>query len=151
MKIYLAGSFKNIFNCRGVGELLRAHFSSVYVFCDAEEDAYRESMAVREGGREKTMTMIDAVHDATVNNIYQANRLALDWCDAVIVLLPCGKSAHLEAGYVIGKGKPAFVIGEPILGEWDAMYCMLNGVFPMTNEGFVGLVNALRECERQRN
>ena len=31
---------------------------------------------------------------------------ALVWCDLLVLLLPCGKSAHLEAGWAVGAGKP---------------------------------------------
>jgi hypothetical protein len=34
---------------------------------------------------------------------YQADRAALDQCDTCILLLPCGKSAHMEAGYICGQ------------------------------------------------
>ncbi len=33
------------------------------------------------------------------------DRAALDWCDTCMLVLPCGRSAHLEAGYAAGQGK----------------------------------------------
>lgn len=33
------------------------------------------------------------------------DRAALDWCDTCVLVLPCGRSAHLEAGYAAGQGK----------------------------------------------
>jgi nucleoside 2-deoxyribosyltransferase len=42
----------------------------------------------------------------------------MQWADAGVLLLPCGRSAHLEAGYFVGSGKPLFVLladGEPEL------------------------------------
>jgi len=49
--------------------------------------------------------------------------------DAVVLVLPSGKSAHLEAGFAVGRGKPVYVIGELRDGDWDAMYCMCNDIF----------------------
>lgn len=39
----------------------------------------------------------------------------LDWhgmneADCGVLVLPCGRSAHLEAGYMAGKGKPVFTL-----------------------------------------
>jgi len=34
----------------------------------------------------------------------------LDWADTCVLVLPCGRSAHLEAGYSIGHGKDTFIL-----------------------------------------
>lgn len=38
------------------------------------------------------------------------------------MVLPCGKSGHLEFGWAIGKGKPGYILfdGEP--ERYDVMY-----------------------------
>jgi len=39
-------------------------------------------------------------------------------CDACVLVLPCGRSAHLEAGWFVGAGKPLHILltdGEPEL------------------------------------
>jgi nucleoside 2-deoxyribosyltransferase len=47
---------------------------------------------------------------------------ALEDCDACVLVMPCGRSAHLEAGFAIGAGKPtAILISE---GEPELMYKM---------------------------
>jgi nucleoside 2-deoxyribosyltransferase len=35
---------------------------------------------------------------------------ALDECDACVLVLPCGRSAHLELGYAIGRGKHGIIL-----------------------------------------
>ena len=48
---------------------------------------------------------------------------ASDWqamvdADVCVLVMPCGRSAHLEAGYFVGAGKPLFILladGEPEL------------------------------------
>ena len=32
--------------------------------------------------------------------------------DAFVLLMPCGRSAHLEAGWAIGQGKPTCILFE---------------------------------------
>ena len=47
---------------------------------------------------------------------------ALRWCDACVLVMPCGRSAHLEAGYAIGAGKPTAILLSD--GEPELMYRM---------------------------
>lgn len=46
---------------------------------------------------------------------------ALEWCNACVLLLPSGSSAHLEAGWCAGRGKPT-VVYCPELREPELMY-----------------------------
>ena len=54
------------------------------------------------------------------------------WADACVLLLPCGASAHLEAGWFSGAGKPVAVVA-PEIREPELMYkCFDNdGVTPL--------------------
>jgi nucleoside 2-deoxyribosyltransferase len=47
---------------------------------------------------------------------------AMQHADAGVLVLPCGRSAHLEAGYFVGAGKPLFVLLSE--GEPELMYLM---------------------------
>lgn len=48
---------------------------------------------------------------------------ALRECEACVLVLPCGRSAHLELGWAVGAGKKTCVLElEPI--EPDLMYAM---------------------------
>lgn len=52
-----------------------------------------------------------------------------DWeammhADTGVLLLPCGRSAHLEAGYFIGARKDLFVVLHPDKFEPELMYKM---------------------------
>ena len=44
--------------------------------------------------------------------------------DGVVLVLPCGRSAHLELGYAIGAGKPTCILLAP--GEPELMYRAAN-------------------------
>ena len=37
---------------------------------------------------------------------------ALEDADAVVLITPCGASAHLEAGWAVGAGKPLYILTE---------------------------------------
>lgn len=53
---------------------------------------------------------------------------ALDWCDTLVLVMPSGRSAHIEAGYAVGRGKQVFVLLNPEGHEPDLMYLMCDGI-----------------------
>lgn len=53
---------------------------------------------------------------------FGSDMAALDWADACLLVLPCGRSAHLEAGYARGCGKPTAIYLHD--GEPELMYRM---------------------------
>jgi nucleoside 2-deoxyribosyltransferase len=57
------------------------------------------------------------------------DRYHLDRCGVGVLLLPAGRSGHLELGYMIGQGKPGYILmqGEP--ERFDVMYCLATRVF----------------------
>lgn len=48
----------------------------------------------------------------------------MNWADCCVLVLPCGRSAHLEAGYFAGAGKPVYVLLAD--GEPELMYRLVN-------------------------
>lgn len=59
-------------------------------------------------------------HDLA-RNAFQRDSRALEWCDGCVLVLPSGMSAHLEAGWCAGRGKPV-VVYAPELREAELMY-----------------------------
>lgn len=52
---------------------------------------------------------------------------AMESCDACVLVLPCGRSAHTEAGWFAGKGKKVIVY-IPEKQEPELMYKLFSGV-----------------------
>ncbi len=52
---------------------------------------------------------------------------ALRAAEAIVLVLPCGRSAHLEAGWAAGAGKPVFVYA-PYACEPELMYLMAQAI-----------------------
>lgn len=48
-------------------------------------------------------------------------------CDTCVLVLPCGRSAHTEAGWFAGKGKKAIAY-IPIKQEPELMYKLFDGI-----------------------
>lgn len=62
-------------------------------------------------------------------HVFKFDKFHLDRCDAAILLLPAGKSGHLELGYMIGSGKPGFILMDKEPERYDVMYNFASGVF----------------------
>lgn len=75
----------------------------------------------------------DGLRGYAAQHVYEYDRFHLDRCDLAVLLLPTGRSGHLELGYFIGKGKPGFILLEPESERWDVMYKFATAV--VNNEG----------------
>ena len=60
----------------------------------------------------------------------------MHWCDVGVLLLPCGRSAHMEAGFIKGIGKPVYVLRENE-DEPDLMHLIFDDIV----ENMVALLN----------
>lgn len=50
---------------------------------------------------------------------------ALEWADTCVLILPCGRSAHTEAGWLAGKWKKVIVY-IPEMQEAELMYMLFD-------------------------
>lgn len=62
---------------------------------------------------------------------FKADLDALEWTDACVLVLPCGRSAHTEAGWMAGRGKKV-VVYIPEMQEPELMYKFFDGVVSNT-------------------
>lgn len=129
MKIYLASSFRHVNEVRVLADKIRFYNHDVYCFCDEKETAFRLSTKIRENDRYQQFTPKSALKNGDVFLLGLENWNKLVDADIVIVALPCGRSAHLEAGWAKGREKKVYVYGPMVVGEFDAMYVMVDGVF----------------------
>lgn len=52
---------------------------------------------------------------------FASDHAAMEWADAVVMVMPCGRSAHLELGWACGRGKLALVL-QTAAAEPELMY-----------------------------
>lgn len=67
---------------------------------------------------------------------FASDMCGMNWCDVGVLLHPCGRSAHLEAGWLAGRGKPVHLL---VLEECepDLMVLALNGQFYTSIENLI--------------
>lgn len=97
MKVYVASSWKN-----------EVYPDVVKVLCRAGHDVYdfrRQGVSDSSPVEMASGQLLDFLNEPKIRSIFQNDMDALVECDAVVCVLPCGRSAHLELGYGIGAGK----------------------------------------------
>lgn len=62
-------------------------------------------------------------------HIFEFDKHHIDRADIGVLICPAGKSAHLELGYMLGKGKKGYILLEDSCDRWDVMYQFADGIF----------------------
>jgi len=126
--IYLIGSLRNP-KVPEVAAKLRADGHDVFddwFAAGPEADDYWKKYEQERGHNYK-----EALAGYAADHVYKFDKHHIDRCDIAILMLPAGKSGHLELGYAIGKGKNGYILfddGVPA-DRWDVMYLFAKAVF----------------------
>ncbi len=121
MKIYLASSWKNKEKVRELAESLRAALGFIevddftdpslgrFVFSwDELEDEYK-NIPGKVVPSSSYANAIKFLEDDRAQKAFVEDVSRIDWADVLILILPCGKSAHMELGYAAANGKKIIV------------------------------------------
>ncbi len=129
MTIYLIGSLRNPVVPK-VGNILRAEgfevFDDWYAVGPEADDKWREYEQAR--GR----TYPEALQGHAARNTFTFDKRHLDQADIAVLVAPAGKSGHMELGYVLGTGRPGYILlDDP--ERWDVMYQFATGIAVSTD------------------
>lgn len=127
-RIYLASSWRNEEQPHLV-TMLRNNGHQVYDFRNPPSKAGFQWKDMDKDWQswtaEKYVELLEGTPDASFGFI--ADYRAMQWADTCVLALPCGRSAHLEAGYFNGANK-RLLIYMPKLEEPELMYLMANKI-----------------------
>jgi hypothetical protein len=74
-------------------------------------------------------------HPAAVRG-YTLDYQAMQWADTCVLLLPCGRSAHLEAGWFAGAGRRLIIMLAP--GQEPELMYKLAGSICVSDDELLG-------------
>lgn len=137
MKLYLIGSLRNP-AVPSTANLLREAGHEVFDDWYAAGPEADDMWKAYEQGRGHSYTQALSGHAAA--HVFEFDKKWLDWADGCVLLLPAGRSGHLEFGYMIGKGKPGYILLPDDHDRWDVMYKFATKVF----DNLVDLQHTLR-------
>jgi len=111
MKIYVASSWRNDIQPVVVEEL-RKLGHEVYDFKNPEpgNHGFHWSEIDPDWKNWKHIDFVKALNHPIANKGFKLDMDALQECDACVMVLPCNRSSHLEAGYAIGANKPTVIM-----------------------------------------
>ena len=127
-KIYVASSWRNHFQ-PAIVVTLRSMGHEVYDFRNPTEGNNGFSWSDIDPNWENWTT--DEYKKALEHPIAKAGFKhdfdAMKWADTCVMVLPCGRSANTEAGWMKGAGKEVYVF-QPLKQEPELMYKIYDGI-----------------------
>jgi hypothetical protein len=136
MIIYLIGSLRNPL-IPDIGNALRKAGHDVYDdwFAGGREadDEWQRYEGVR--GREYLI----ALRGWHAKQVFENDLTHLERCQAGLLVLPAGKSAHLELGWLLGQGKPGYILLDDrkpqLTPPWNWLLGLYEGEGTITRNG----------------
>ena len=122
MKVYLIGSLRNP-EIPKLADYLRDKMETgTEVFDDWYAAGPEADDKWMEYEKNRGHSFVQALDGHAATHVYEFDKTHLDSCDVAVMVMPAGKSAHLELGYCAGKGKRTIILmnGEP--ERFDVMY-----------------------------
>lgn len=129
-RIYVASSWRNEIQPRIV-EFLRFAGHTVYDFRNPREDNHGFSWKeIDPEWEEWTFTEFRGALDTEIaSDGFALDFEAMKRSDTCVLVLPCGRSAHLEAGWFVGSNRELHIyVPEAYPWEPELMYKMADGL-----------------------
>ncbi len=128
--IYLAGALRNP-QIPLIANQLRQDghrvFDEWYAVGPEADEKWRE-YSIQRGH-----TYIDALASHHARDVYNFDRNHILSNDTMILILPAGRSGHLELGFASGKDKDTHILLDQEYDRWDVMYLFANHIWSDIN------------------
>ncbi len=125
LKIYVASSWRNL-RQPTVVTVLRKEGHHVYDFRNPGPGQHGFSWSEIDPNwkRWTPAEFREALQHPAAKRGFGFDMRALASAEATVLVLPCGRSAHIELGYAVGAGQRTFVLCDSTLDEAELMYLM---------------------------
>ena len=139
-KIYVASSWRNEFYPEVV-EALRRAGHEVYDFRNPRsgDEGFKWSCVAENYMEWSPQEYREQLEHPKAVRQFDNDIKAMEACDTCVLVLPCGRSAHTEAGWFAGRGRTV-VVYIPVRQEPELMYKLFSAVCCSMDE----LVEALK-------
>ena len=133
MEIYVASSWRNEKQPEVV-KTLREHDHEVYDFKNPRDsdNGFHWSEIDKNWQKWTPEQYIRNLSHPIANDRYMKDLNAMLWADACVLVMPCGRSAHLEAGFFAGASKTLVILVDS--GEPELMYKLADKVCTTMDE-----------------
>lgn len=141
-RIYLIGSLRNSRVPEVAAELRQAGhdvFDDWYSAGPEADDYWRDYEKNR--GR----SYKEALAGKAAKHVFEFDRDNLVESAVAVLVAPAGKSAHMELGFMAGKGRDTYVLFDDEPERWDIMYQFATGVCTSVEDLLKELDNGKRD------
>jgi hypothetical protein len=140
MKIYVVSSWRNPYQ-EQVVDALRSKGHQVYDFKNPPNGSGGFSWSEIDDNwiNWSTDQYVNALDHPISIAGFNSDFDGMKWADLCVMVLPCGRSANTEAGWMKGAGKIVLVYS-PVVMEPELMYKIHDGIFGDIN----ALINAIK-------
>lgn len=127
MKIYVASSWRNSYQPEVV-QALRDNGHEVYDFRNPKPDnnGFHWSGIDPKWKEWSQAEFVRALNHDIAKDGFNLDFEAMQWADAFVLVMPCGRSAHLELGWACGAKKKTYILLSD--GEPELMYKLVDYV-----------------------
>lgn len=126
--IYIIGSLRNK-NVPIIGNKLRKLDENWEIFENWYGSGPHADDCLRDYCKGKGLNYKETLKDPAAVNTYQFDKRHLTRATDVVMVMPCGKSCHLEFGWARGKGKRGYILFDKIPSRIDIMYQFATNIF----------------------
>jgi hypothetical protein len=119
---FIAGRWLNREAVLDLTRGLRDKGKTVYCFLEADDGTLLEYQSFDDL----------SLTDTRVTTAYNRDMAALKASESLIMLMPAGKSSHIEAGIAYGLGKACILIGD--MGPTQGLYLIFRELYPSIDE-----------------
>lgn len=116
--VYLVGALKNP-DIPYLGKTLREE--GYEVFAEWHNPGPEADMYWQEHEKLKGSSYKEALAGSHVENVFYYDQTYIDLSDIVVLVMPAGRSGHLELGYAVGSGKKTFILLDKEPERYDVM------------------------------
>ena len=141
--IYIIGSLRNK-KVPIIANQLRKALPNAEIFDSWFSPGPRADDFWRDYCKGKGLSYKEALEDYSCTHIFEFDKYHIDRSTDVILIMKGGKSAFLELGYSLGKGKRGFILFDKVPERYDVMMRFANSVC----FSFEDLVKELKKYEK---
>jgi hypothetical protein len=134
--IYIIGSLRNLAITQFANELQAQGFDAFadWMAAGPEADDY-----LRDYCKERGLNYKQTLQSYAARHVYEFDLAHIKRCDAAVMVMPAGRSGHMELGFVRGLGKPGYILFDEIPQRIDVMYQFATDIFFSKEELFAEL------------
>ena len=128
---FISSKWRNKEQALELTEKLRVKGKTVYCFAENKNEYF-----IMQGDPQEAMERYESLpnwtKDSAVKEMFTMDMEGLKNSEALVLLLPAGKSCHLETGIAYGLGKKCILVGEPEKPE--SLYLIFSEMYPTVDK-----------------